>query len=876
MMKFRLVATLALCATMFLSCAKQELEGVQDSSGNVSVTLSLDIPTSEIVTRAAGNDQRENGVSHLDVLFFDAAGANSSDPLFTKRYRLDYVSTVEAGKIRAVIKDMPTGIYMVMVVANANVAVYSGIEGKTLSWAQANLVSQVGATMAVANFPMAGVSALPEDIQTENQQLRTITLYRAVARFDLQCNLATATDNSFELVSAEVRNARTAGYIFGQSPLSDKSNVSIPSVATIVDYVRPDISGSNPPHADINGTIEAQLYALENSADDPDAQKDEMTCLIVGGKFNGASEMTYYRINVQNIEGKYVIKRNHRYIVRILSVLGPGYGTKQEAEDGLINNIKVEIESWVDGSSGIAIQGDYMMSVSQSKFEFEKMSDNQTAKFEVRIKNMNPEGFYIEQTPAASAAWVALEPGDPFVKGSDNTYSREYALRIKSNNDDTPSNTRTATFTLRHRDGSISLKVTVEQGSTSRINVRVAKQELDGKASTANEVVFDFANANNNNTATGLNWSVSSESDWITLNSSSPSSGRGEGSFSIDVTANPETFPRVGKLRMTITEEGGNQTYHYIPVKQFAPGMVVDVVTLSPVQMSLKIPDEGYSTPYVIKANTFATIKVEHGDEFPAAWGYSTEQVEGGYLLKITSTAVAPRTDPVEGTRATYRVGYIHFYSTKGVRMRTLMLYQGYVKAMPTLNFYDQTYNTQYSLAPDDMNYNGVTLDGELMSKPIIYELAAHGQRVWLDRNINAIKGYDIENHADHKYKDASGTIFFHPKDPKGGYLTEADKVTGPCPAGFRIPNRNDALKMTTAGKNDLIGRRFIAVDDNLMKPVLFRLGESNSIGSFGVIYDGSVSGNFSYFTFNSSNSFITNSPSAYGASGFIRCVSIR
>lgn len=872
MMNIKLGVTLILCVTMFFSCTKQEIGGGANGSGNVSVTLALDVPSAEIITRSAADDaSRENGVSHLDVLFFDAAGENSVDPLFTKRYRLEYVSVVETGKIRAVIKDLPQGTYMVMAVANAAVSVFDGIDGQTLAWAQANMVSPTGATMPVANFPMAGVSNMPEDITTDNQQLRTITLYRAVARLDLECTLATAPNNSFKLISAEVRNARTASYIFGQFALSYKSQVGIPASATIVDYVRPNVGGSTLPHTDINGNVQAQLYAFENMVDDPVAKKDETTCIIVGGKFNGADRETFYRINIQNIEGKYVIKRNHRYIIRILSVLGPGYGTKQEAEDGLLNNIKAEIESWIDGSAGIAIEGNQMMSVSQTKFEFEKMSDSQTATFDVHIKNMDPSKFDIEQTPLSSTTWVSATKIDDFVKGSDNTYSCKYELRILKNNDDIPSNTRTATFRLYQHDSSIALKVTVEQGSTSHINVRVARQELPGEGTTNHKVIFDFANANNNNALTGLTWHIQSESNWIKLNSSSPSSGRGEGAFSIDVAANPETFPRVGKIRMTITEEGGNQTYHYIPIKQFAPGVVMDVVTLSPVQTSLKIPDEGYSTPFIIKANTFTTITVERGEEFPAAWEFSTEQVEGGYLVKISATAVAPRTNPVESGAATYRIGYLHFYNSKGVRLRTLMLYQGYVKALPNISYYDPDRNQGYSIKPENETYGGVVLDGDMI-KPLIYELVAHGQRVWLDRNVNAIKGYNSTNTTDKKFKDVIGTTFYHPKSTSGKYPTAAERVVGPCPSGFRIPNIADARKMTPAGGALYYGIRFITVDDNLMNPILFELGTAN--GCYGIIHDEGSTSSMPYYDFYSSG-FIQNYIGT-GVSGAIRCVSIR
>lgn len=69
--------------------------------------------------------------------------------------------------------------------------------------------------------------------------------------------------------------------------------------------------------------------------------------VIVGGYYNGSSEMSYYRIDVCNEEGNLVeILRNHLYDITIRSVLGPGQPTPDEAYDNNAIKIVAQITDW--------------------------------------------------------------------------------------------------------------------------------------------------------------------------------------------------------------------------------------------------------------------------------------------------------------------------------------------------------------------------------------------------------------------------------------------------------------------------------------------------------------------------------------------------
>lgn len=816
MIKIKLRIAFVLCIIMMLACAKEEIGIEGTSSEKVSIVLALDIPTSEIVTRSTADEDaaRENSVKNLDVLFFDAAGANSANPLFSKRYTIEYVTTVETGRLRAVLKDMPIGTYMVMVVANGENGDFTILrEGvTTLAQAKTTLVTKAGTSMPSTFIPMAGVSNGTETITQDNQLLRTITLYRTVGRFDLHCELASLAENSFELLTAEVRNARTAGYFFGQFPLTEKDHVAVPSSAGITDYVREELSGDMLPHA-VNGKIEAQLYAFENSVSDPEAKREETTCIILGGKFNKSGQITYYRVNLQNGNNKYVVKRNHRYIIKILSVVGPGYGTKDEAEQGLINNLKVEIESWIDDASGITVEGNQMMSVSQTDFQFEKMSVNATGRFTVRLKNIDPNTFYIERE--GDAQWVTIDETGSFTKGADNIWSRTYSYRISENN--TTPDTRTQSFMLRHSKGALYLKINFEQLNSSRINLVTNPQELPWSAVTAHRVEFNFGNANHDDPTAGLKWSVSSLTPWLKVNATNPSTGRGAGSFYVDLEAFTDTgFSRQGTIRMTLIENDGNRLYYDVSIRQFAYGTVLEGLTFDRVQLSLKIPDEGYPTskPYVIKVSSNTTHTIETEKINPSQWSFSMLPIATGYKLSITATPVPDRSTTDDTSTGTCRIGYLHFKNAKGERVRTLMLYQGYVKDIARTTFYVPGRNVKYS---DHSTYR----DGNIPNNPdtlFTYDLVAHGQRVWLDRNINAMRSYyGIEKVS---FKDAIGTIFYNPHSDfykhENPLVDLSNRVYGPCPAGFRIANSTDVKKMKFSGSGTIDAAKYsqFYVDD--------------------------------------------------------------
>ena len=70
------------------------------------------------------------------------------------------------------------------------------------------------------------------------------------------------------------------------------------------------------------------LYLSESVSPAESERVNGATCVVVGGKYAGSGEVTYYRIDFDpdDTQGSFgQILRNYRYVFRIRKVTGPGW-----------------------------------------------------------------------------------------------------------------------------------------------------------------------------------------------------------------------------------------------------------------------------------------------------------------------------------------------------------------------------------------------------------------------------------------------------------------------------------------------------------------------------------------------------------------------
>ena len=100
--------------------------------------------------------------------------------------------------------------------------------------------------------------------------------------------------------------------------------------------------------------------------------------------------------------------RNHRYLVNITAVGGPGFDTEEDAKKGPAANIMYNVVVWNESTmSNVQYDGQYMLGVSDDHFTFYREGGSLTAKVQTSL----PEGFTVEGLPA----WISysIKPSEP-------------------------------------------------------------------------------------------------------------------------------------------------------------------------------------------------------------------------------------------------------------------------------------------------------------------------------------------------------------------------------------------------------------------------------------------------------------------------------
>ena len=100
--------------------------------------------------------------------------------------------------------------------------------------------------------------------------------------------------------------------------------------------------------------------------------------------------------------------RNHRYLVNITEVGGPGFDTEEDARKGPAANIMYNVVVWSESTmSNVQYDGQYMLGVSDDHFTFYREGGSLMAK----VQTSWPEGFTVEGLPA----WISysIKPSEP-------------------------------------------------------------------------------------------------------------------------------------------------------------------------------------------------------------------------------------------------------------------------------------------------------------------------------------------------------------------------------------------------------------------------------------------------------------------------------
>ena len=235
-----------------------------------------------------------------------------------------------------------------------------------------------------------------------------IHLVRALARIDVGINFDEDIKGEkgkgspdFKIKSVRVYRYATSMYMTGTQSTTFNFNgttrEALPHTPTNVAIAADGAPLVFEAQAGVNDYVR-NIYIPEISNQ---GDKNQRTCLVIGGYYNGSDKETYYRVDfikredgkpADKITKKLDVLRNHRYRFNITNVKGPG---TNDPGDALITepvNITCDVIVWDDADiDKIMYDGQYYLSVSKDKFHFGKDATSESYK----IRTNWPKGYKI-------------------------------------------------------------------------------------------------------------------------------------------------------------------------------------------------------------------------------------------------------------------------------------------------------------------------------------------------------------------------------------------------------------------------------------------------------------------------------------------------
>ena len=210
----------------------------------------------------------------------------------------------------------------------------------------------------VANATAAVLANEPQVGDTENEVRTKLQLgfpLGAVARVDVLVGGIT----NFELTSIQAYRVNSRIQLIANQDLPVVTAPSIP--------VNSRMEVNTPVSAVSGNQAVSGLYLSESVSPAESERVNGATCVVVGGKYAGSGEVTYYRIDFDpdDTQGSFgQILRNHRYVFTIRSVAGPGWPSADEAASNRSAQINLDIQSWDESTTDMYFDTDHHFGVS--------------------------------------------------------------------------------------------------------------------------------------------------------------------------------------------------------------------------------------------------------------------------------------------------------------------------------------------------------------------------------------------------------------------------------------------------------------------------------------------------------------------------------
>lgn len=354
-----------LIAFLSLSCSNEESGKQQTLYGKVDVTVSVTLPQPETVN-ASTRSYTDTDIKNVDVLVFDKDGK------FMERVKVEgnRLTATGTGVTFTVRLNATSEKRIIHLVTNGRTADGAtdrlNFEGLNTGMAEAAAISSLrtnnvnnGETLLNSVMPLVMWGRFVLDnginiITTANN----VKLLRSAACIQVKKAAGSSSNglNDFIIEGITVHKGKPSGFL---APADCTGAVSTPATANPVtdnnylDYSKGWVDAAEP-----------SLYIYERNC-----SVSDYMAVILKGKYKEKSG--YYKIVMTDGNGTPLnVVRNHRYIITIVGVNGPGYADAATAVAFAPSNaLKVELKDEDIDFSCVVADGQHRMASSNNVFE---------------------------------------------------------------------------------------------------------------------------------------------------------------------------------------------------------------------------------------------------------------------------------------------------------------------------------------------------------------------------------------------------------------------------------------------------------------------------------------------------------------------------
>jgi len=458
-----------LTAGLLNLCTQERVTEGPNWDDALPVQFTVSIPGEDSGSRALTTAE-ESSVTSVNVLAFYLSG---SDYIYA--YAPTFISSNTLGNQMTVTVNVKASdlVQQFVILVNASAELASaGIQpndrlsdamDKVISTGNGEWPARKNGTGPFKAIPMYAKSVA--QVVAANTTIPTIGNYpliRMVAKIDVSLK-STITSSKFVLTEGMLFNYQKGGYVSYEhssfNGIDEALAAAVP--ASGLNPGDPILEPTTPYCTAVGGALVQMLYTYESPAY-TEANKLKGTALVVGGKYNGSTTMSYYRINIKTTTEPAAnysspILRNHQYNVVIQDVTGPGYSTPIEAYRGDAERMTAQVEAWNLMNRDYPIgqdQGPYSLVVNSEAFAIPKAGG--TA--QLLITSTNSANWNIGTiTYSSGTGWLAVSP----LSAGPGT-NTQVNLVVSAANAGTTN--RTATFIITV--GNMHKTITVTQSGT--------------------------------------------------------------------------------------------------------------------------------------------------------------------------------------------------------------------------------------------------------------------------------------------------------------------------------------------------------------------------------------------------------------------------